>query len=405
MPRTGRPRAVASTEGDADAGHQPEPGAGVEGLAQLDGHDPGQRDRSVRRGCAMRRRDRSPGAMVAHAAAPSRWSCAVSSRNISSSPAPSAARSSTRVTAARWATRPTCAGSASTRSASEPPVPATGAVADAGDGERGGEGTTVRGADEGAGGAEEIGLRPLGDDAPAADHHEVVGDHLDLVQQVRGEQHGGPGVGVAAQQVTHPADAGGVETVGRLVEDQYGGVAEQSRGDAEPLPHAERVVTHPAARFPGVEADPGQHLLDPVLRQAHGALGDGEDLPSGAPRVLGRGVQQDPHLPTRVGQVAEGAAADLGPSGGGGGETHQDPHRRGLAGAVGAEEAGDPARLGGEADVVDGGEAAVPLGHPVGGDHAVTPAAPSGSWTRMATLPRTRPASSSRMASGARLSG
>ena len=93
---------------------------------------------------------------------------------------------------------------------------------------------------------QQLGLGALGDDPAVADHDQVVGDDLDLVQQVRGEQHGAALVGVAAEQVAHPADAGRVEAVGRLVEDQHLGVADQGGRDAEPLAHAERVVADPA---------------------------------------------------------------------------------------------------------------------------------------------------------------
>ena len=47
----------------------------------------------------------------------------------------------------------------------------------------------------------------------------------------------------------------------------------------------------------------------------------------------------------------------------------QDPHRRRLAGAVGPEEAEDLALVDAEADVVDGGEAAVLLGEVLNLDH------------------------------------
>ena len=96
-----------------------------------------------------------------------------------------------------------------------------------------------RGAGEGAGGCEQLLLCAGGDDLAVADDDEVIGDDLDLVQEVRGQQHGSALVGVAPQQVAHPADPGRVETVGRLVEDQHSRVAQQRGGDAEALAHAE----------------------------------------------------------------------------------------------------------------------------------------------------------------------
>src|SRR5205823_5447251 len=73
--------------GDRDAGDQPEPGSGVEHLAQLDGDDPGQRDRRYDDSARLNAFYCDGG----HACAPSRWVVDVSSRNISSRPAPSAA--------------------------------------------------------------------------------------------------------------------------------------------------------------------------------------------------------------------------------------------------------------------------------------------------------------------------
>ena len=177
------------------------------------------------------------------------------------------------------------------------------------------------------------------------------------------EQHRAAAVGVAAQQVAHPADAGRVEPVGRLVEDQHVRVAEQGGADAEALAHAERVVAHPPVGLVVGEADQLEHLLDPALGQAHGALHQGEDLAAGAAGVLGRGVEEHPDLGAGVGQVDEPAAVDGGGARGGRGEADHDPHGGGLAGAVGPEEAGDPAGGRGEGDVVDGGQpAAVGLG-------------------------------------------
>ena len=165
----------------------------------------------------------------------------------------------------------------------------------------------------GAGGRQQLGLGALGDDPALADHDEVVGDDLDLVQQVRGEQHGAAPVGVAAEQVAHPADAGRVEPVGRLVEDQHLGVAEQRGGDAEPLAHAERVVAAPggrprsAVRLTRSSISSTRRAGSPMVR-----CGDREDLAAGAAGVLRGGVEQDADLEAGVGQVGEPAAGDGG---------------------------------------------------------------------------------------------
>ena len=148
----------------------------------------------------------------------------------------------------------------------EQPVLADGRGADTRVEEGTGHDLTLGRPHDGPRGPQQVALGALGHDAAVADHHEVVGDHLDLVEQVGGEQHGAAAVGVVAKQATHPADAGRVEAVGRLVEDQHLRLADQRGRDAEPLPHAQRVVAHPPGRLLRRQADQVQHLLDaPVV--------------------------------------------------------------------------------------------------------------------------------------------
>src|SRR6476469_9255861 len=122
------------------------------------------------------------------------------------------------------------------------------------------ERVVVGGAGERAGAGEQLVLGALGDDLAVPDDDDLVGDALDLVEQVRGQQHRAALVGVAAEQVAHPTDTGRVEAVGRLVEDEHLGVAEEGVGDAEALAHAEGVVAHPPVRLLLGEADELDHL-------------------------------------------------------------------------------------------------------------------------------------------------
>ena len=193
----------------------------------------------------------------------------------------------------------------------------------------------------GAGAGQEVGLGAGRDDAAVADDDEVVGDDLDLVQQVRGQQHGGATVGVAAQQVSHPPDAGRVEAVRGLVEDEHLGVAEESVGEPEALPHPQGVVPQPSPGLVLAEADEVEHLLDAAGGQPHGASGDAQHLPAGAAGVLGGGVEEDADLHARVGQVPEPSAQDVRGAVVGWGESDQDPQGGRLPGTVGSQEPGD----------------------------------------------------------------
>jgi hypothetical protein len=59
-----------------------------------------------------------------------------------------------------------------------------------------------------------------------------------LGEQVARDEDRAPFARLLAEQPTHPADPGRIQAVGRLVEDQDLRIAEQCRGDCEPLPHS-----------------------------------------------------------------------------------------------------------------------------------------------------------------------
>ena len=178
--------------------------AGVDHLAQLDRGQAGE-----------------DGSLV-HAVAAS--SPLVRSKNSCSRPASSAGAEVDEGDAAVAARRaPTARGSASTTK----PPPSASRASRPGRREGAAERLAVVGADQRAGAGEQLVARALGDDPAVADDHQPVGDRVDLVQQVRGEQHGAAAVGEVAQQAAHPAHPLGVEAVGGLVEDQHLGFAEQ----------------------------------------------------------------------------------------------------------------------------------------------------------------------------------
>ena len=96
-----------------------------------------------------------------------------------------------------------------------------------------------------------------------------------------------PSSASAAQQFAHPADALGVQSVDRLVEQQDVGVAEQRGRDAEPLVHAQREAAHPLVGD-GLQADQLDHLVHPRARAARcsapGRAGGGRRCGPGAGR-------------------------------------------------------------------------------------------------------------------------
>ena len=167
-----------------------------------------------------------------------------------SRPPVSAGRSSSRTTPAAAATRPTASASASTSSAPSAPGvavrPASASASCSAD--------RVERADDHAGGGQQLVLGALGDDPAVADHDELVGDRLDLAQQVRGEQHGAGAVGEVAQQPAHPVDALGVQAVGRLVEDQHAAGRRAARGRCRAAGACRASSGRRASRAAGLES-------------------------------------------------------------------------------------------------------------------------------------------------------
>ncbi len=95
-------------------------------------------------------------------------------------------------------------------------------------------------------------------DHPAlVDDRDLVAGLLDLVEQMGREEHGAALVDERANQVACLEDAGRVEPVHRLVENQQRRVGEQTPRDPEPLAHAEGVGLDAVVRAVG-QADAGQ---------------------------------------------------------------------------------------------------------------------------------------------------
>ena len=209
-------------------------------------------------------------------------------------------------------------------------------------------------------------IGPCAIDVAVVDDRGDVAGLLDLVEQVRGEQHGAALGDQLADQVAELEDAGGVEAVDRLVEDQQLGVAEQAAGDAEALAHAERVgadlVVGPAAEADalerGVDAPVGALV---ARRGVHVQV-----LAAGEMAVEARLLDDRADARQRLRAVVLAEQADR--AAGGLREPEQQPDQRRLAGAVGAQEAEGAAARHLEVDVLEGGAIAEALPEALGVD-------------------------------------
>jgi hypothetical protein len=184
------------------------------------------------------------------------------------------------------------------------------------------------------------------------DHQQVVADAIDLAEEVAGDEDGDALVGERAHQAAHLDDAGGVESVGRLVEDQQGWVGQQGGGDAEALLHPEGVALEGVAGTVG-ETDPLEGLVDPLGVDPADPRQD-QQVGTARQRGVERGSLDEGPDPGQVaGRVGEGLAehgpgAFCWPD-----QSEQHPDGCGLACPVGANEATDRARRDRDVQVVD----------------------------------------------------
>ena len=165
---------------------------------------------------------------------------------------------------------------------------------------------------------------------------------------------------------------GRVEPVHRLVEDQERRVGEQAPGDAEALPHAERVRLHAVVRALGQP-----HALERVGdAPVGGAIScRGDDLQVLAAGRCGWNFGSSTIAPTRASasrrfagwaRPRSATSPDVALR-----QTEQRPDHGRLAGAVGAEEAEGDAGGNDQVDAVDGRAVAEPLRQRLGLDDGV----------------------------------
>nr|AWS27355.1 FunJ4 [Streptosporangium sp. KD35] len=183
--------------------------------------------------------------------------------------------------------------------------------------------------------------RGLGDQPAPPDDEHVVNGLGHLAHQMAGQQHRPAFRGERAHQVTRPADALGVQSVHRLVQENDAGITQQRRRDAQPLPHTERETPDALVR----------HVLQPhLLQQRHDPGGAdavaagqaGELVERGAARVHRTGVEQRAHLVQRPADLRVSTPVDQGHAGRRVMKADDDAQGRGFPRAVGSQKAGHP---------------------------------------------------------------
>ena len=182
---------------------------------------------------------------------------------------------------------------------------------------------------------------------------DAVAHELDFREQVaRNENREPPFAREPLQELPHFPDAGRVEPVGGLVEDQHARLSEERLGDPEPLPHPER-IRGDALFEPPVDPDEAREVVDlGAGPAADHRREDLEVLAAGQRTVEIRRFDDRADVSHRRLEMArEVDAADHDAARIGTDQPGQHPDRRRLAGAVRAEESEDLRFVQIEADV------------------------------------------------------
>ena len=164
----------------------------------------------------------------------------------------------------------------------------------------------------------------------------------------------------ALQEIADPVDAFRVEPVHGLVEEERLRVPEQRRGDAEPLPHAERELPRSLLRDLA-QSDHVDQLVNPPALNAM-CLGESKEVVVRRTPGMDRArFEQRADLGEWCGVVAVGLTVDRDGAGGRAVQAEDQAHGGRLPGAVRAEKARHDARLHRECEIRDRGLVAVAL--------------------------------------------
>ena len=213
----------------------------------------------------------------------------------------------------------------------------------------------------------------FGDDVAVAEQDDLVGDGVDFVQDMAGDDDVHAVRGEGAEQGDGFGAGEGIEAVERLIEDEDRRAVADGLGQLDALPHAFAVAGDFA--FGGIheidalEGAPGQ-IRSFLMAAAIDAQIGVDEFEAG--QAFGEGVE--------LGAVADFAKEALGVVGrdaqdrdraaGGLQQAGHQVHQGGFAGAVGPDQAGD-ARRDGQADAVDAQHFAIELGDVVEDDFAI----------------------------------
>jgi len=144
----------------------------------------------------------------------------------------------------------------------------------------------------------------------------------------------------------------GVEAIGRLVEDEYLGLTQESGSQAEALAHAERKALHTTIADIG-EPHLVKHLINAGASEAGGGAQHAEVVPRPSPGMEAGGFEHRPDVAERIHEFPIGLAIDRRATCGWLDKAEQHSQGSGFARAVWSEEPRDAALCNLEAEIVD----------------------------------------------------
>ena len=162
------------------------------------------------------------------------------------------------------------------------------------------------------------------------------------------------------KEIAQPPDPLGIQPVRGLIENEQLRISEQRTGNAQALPHAERIA---ADRALGDirNSDETQHLVDATSRNAGGGGENAQVISTAAFAVIVRRLEHGAHTTHRRVELAIRLSVDRDTAGRRMDEPEQDPQRCRLARTVRPEETGNASARNCERQPVDRGRLAIPL--------------------------------------------